>query len=58
MVRNVNVGERISMDEDDIDDSQVKIVMDADDAEMLQKLIIQKEMEKLGLTDNLHLIKF
>lgn len=58
MVRNVNVGERISMDEDDIDDSQVKIVMDADDAEMLQKLIIQKEMEKLGLTDNLHLIRF
>lgn len=57
-MRNVNVGERISMDEDDIDDSQVKIVMDADDAEMLQKLIIQKEMEKLGLTDNLHLIRF
>ena len=56
MVRNVNVGERISMDEDD--DSQVKIVMDAEDAAMLQKLIIQKEMEKLGLNDNLHLIRF
>ena len=46
------------MNEDDIDDSQVKVVMDAEDAEMLQKLIIQKQMEKLGLTDNLHLIRF
>ena len=53
MVRNVNVGERIS-DED----SQVKtaIVMDSEDAEILQKLILEKEMEQLQ--ENLHYLRF